>query len=582
MNLTWLDGLTIGLYLFFNLGIGFYYRRQANRGIEEFFISGRSSPWWLAGTSMAATTFASDTPLAITGMVATGGIAGNWLWWSFVFSGMLTVFVYSRLWRRANVVTDVEFSEIRYSGRPAAFLRGFRALYLAIPINCIVMGWVSLAMVKVLMLILDVDKITAILAVLFLTAITCAISGLAGLRGVLITDLTQFALMGSLSIALANFAVVGVGGLGALTESVIEVRGEAILAFFPDFDSPWMPMLTFFVYMAVNWWATWYPGAEPGGGGFIAQRMFSTRDERHSLLATLWFNIVHYALRPWPWIIVSLVSLVAYPDLADPESGYVLVMINYLPTSARGLMIAGFAAAFMSTISTLLNWGASYLSSDIYQRFINPAASERELVTTSRIATVLLAGIAAVVTFYMESIGGAWKLLLATGAGTGGVLILRWFWWRINAWSEVAAMATAFVVSIALQWQMGYDTDDPNDFAIVMLWTVSVTTIVWVTVTLLTGPEPYDKLLQFYKRVRPYPLLWGPIPAAAGDKDLRRSPMRDVAYWFTGCGLIYGALFGIGKLLFGELAISVAWFILCAICSWIIYSGLRSTRFSSR
>ncbi len=531
---------------------------------------------------MAATTFASDTPLAITGMVATGGIAGNWLWWSFVFSGMLTVFVYSRLWRRANVVTDVEFAEIRYSGRPAAFLRGFRALYLAIPINCIIMGWVSLAMVKVLMLILDIDKMTAILAVLCLTAITCTISGLAGLQGVLIADLAQFALMGSLSVALANFAVVGAGGLNALIKSVIEIRGEAVLGFFPDFDSPWMPMSTFFVYMAVNWWATWYPGAEPGGGGFIAQRMFSARNERHSLLATLWFNIVHYALRPWPWILVSLVSLVAYPDLSDPESGYVLVMIDYLPVSARGLMIAGFAAAFMSTISTLLNWGASYLSSDVYQRFINPAASERDLVTTSRIATILLAGIAAIVTFYMESIGGAWKLLLATGAGTGGVLILRWFWWRINAWSEVSAMATAFVVSIVLQLQMKYDTDNPDDFAIVMLWTVSVTTLVWVTVTLLTGPEPYSKLMQFYKRVHPYPLFWGPIATAAGDKYFRSSPMPDIAYWLTGCGLIYGALFGIGKLLFGELATSAAWFALCAVCSWSIHSGLRNMKFSDR
>lgn len=580
MNLTWLDGLIISLYLAFNLGIGFFYRRQAGRSIEQFFISGRSSPWWLAGTSMAATTFASDTPLAITGMVATGGIAGNWFWWSFAFSGMLTVFVYSRLWRRANVVTDVEFAEIRYSGRPAAFLRGFRALYLAIPINCIVMGWVSLAMVKVLMLILDIDKMTAILAVFALTAITCAISGLAGLQGVLITDLAQFALMGSLSIALANFAVVGVGGLNALTKSVIEVRGEAALGFFPDFDSAWMPISTFFVYMAVNWWATWYPGSEPGGGGFIAQRMFSTRDERHSMLATLWFNIVHYALRPWPWILVSLVSLVVYPDLADPESGYVLVMIDYLPSSARGLMIAGFAAAFMSTISTLLNWGASYLSSDIYQRFINPAASDHDLVTTSRITTISLAVIAAIVTFYMESIGGAWKLLLATGAGTGGVLILRWFWWRINAWSEVSAMATAFILSIALQWQMKYDIDNPNDFAIVMLWTVSVTTIVWVTVTLFTGPEPYDKLLQFYKRVRPYPLFWGPISTAAGDKYLRHGLIRDIAYWLIGCGLIYGALFGIGKLLLGEPAISVAWFVLCAVCSWTIHSGLRNMKFS--
>ncbi len=576
MKLTWLDGLVVGLYFFFNLAIGLYYRRRAGRGLDEFFVSGRSAPWWLAGTSMVATTFAADTPLAITGMVATGGIAGNWLWWNFVFSGMLTVFLYARLWRRAGVVTDVEFAEIRYSGRPAAFLRGFRALYLAIPINCIVMGWVNLAMVKVLMLVLGIDKTTAIFAVLGLTALTCAVSTLAGLRGVLIADLAQFVLMMGLAVALAVFAVSGIGGLGELTQRVTELRGEAALAFFPDFDSPWMPMLTFFVYIAVNWWATWYPGAEPGGGGFIAQRMFATRDERHSLLATLWFNIAHYALRPWPWILVGLVSLVAYPDLADAESGYVLVMVDYLPPSARGLMIAGFAAAFMSTISTLLNWGASYLINDFYQRFVEPDADESRLVAGGRIATILLAVISAAITFYMDSIAGAWKLLLATGAGTGGVLILRWFWWRVNAWSEVTAMVTAFAVSISLQWGMGYDTDDPNDFAVVMLWTVVLTSIAWVAVTFLTGPEPREKLILFYKRVRPYRVFWGPIPAAAGDAGPRPGPGRDLLHWAAGCGLIYAALFGVGKLLLGEITIAAVWLVVCAACARVIQTGLRN------
>ena len=575
MKLTWLDGLVVGLYFLFNLAIGLYYRRRAARGLDEFFVSGRSAPWWLAGTSMVATTFAADTPLAVTGMVATGGIAGNWLWWNFVFSGMLTVFLYARLWRRAGVVTDVEFAEIRYSGRPAAFLRGFRALYLAVAINCIVMGWVNLAMVKVLMLVLGIDKPTAILAVLGLTALTCAVSTLAGLRGVLIADLAQFVLMIGLAISLAIFAVEGVGGMAELTERVTAVRGESALAFFPDFDSPWMPMLTFFVYIAVNWWATWYPGAEPGGGGFIAQRMFSTRDERHSLLATLWFNIAHYALRPWPWILVGLVSLVAYPDLADAESGYVLVMVDYLPPSLRGLMLAGFAAAFMSTISTMLNWGASYLINDFYGRFVNPQAGEQRLVTAGRAATVLLALVSAGITFYMESIAGAWKLLLATGAGTGGVLILRWFWWRINAWSEIAAMVTAFAVSLSLQLWMGYNTDDPNDFAVVMLWTVAVTTVAWVAVTYLTGPEPRDKLISFYKRVHPYPILWGPIPAEAGDARSHRGPGRDLLHWAAGCGLIYAALFGVGKLLLGEIGVAAAWLVVCAVCARVIHGELR-------
>lgn len=574
MRLTWLDGLIIGLYFLCNLGVGLFYRRRAAQGLDEFFVAGRSAPWWLAGTSMVATTFAVDTPLAITGMVATGGIAGNWLWWNFVLSGMLTVFMYSRLWHRANILTDVEFTEIRYSGKPAAFLRGFRAIYLAIPINCIVMGWVNLAMVKVLMPVLGIDKLLAILIVLGLTALTCTVSTLAGLRGVLITDLAQFTLMIGLAIALAVFSVEGVGGISELTKRVVEMRGEDALAFFPNFNSPWMPMMTFFVYIAVNWWATWYPGAEPGGGGFVAQRMFSTPDEHQSLLATLWFNIAHYALRPWPWILVGLVSLVVHPDLTDAESGYTLVMIDFLPPAARGLMIAGFAAAFMSTISTMLNWGASYLINDFYQRFIHPTADQRKLVIASKIATVLLAIISAFITFYMESITGAWKLLLATGAGTGGVLILRWFWWRVNAWSEIAAMSTAFVVSIGLQWQMKYDTDDPNDFAVVMLWTVSITTIIWVAVTLLTRPEPRDKLITFYERIRPYHLLWGPISASEEHKRAQSSFNRDVLQWAAGCGLIYGALFGVGKILLGELLTGMTWLTLFAICFRILQVNL--------
>ena len=507
-------------------------------------------------------------------MVATGGIAGNWLWWNFVFSGMLTVFLYARLWRRAGVLTDVEFAEIRYSGKPAAFLRGFRALYLAIPINCIVMGWVNLAMVKILMLVLGIEKVDAILLVLGLTGLTCAVSALAGLRGVLVADLLQFVLMMSLAIALGVFAVQGVGGISELKAQLAALDGKGrALSFFPAEDSPWMPMLTFCVYIAVNWWATWYPGAEPGGGGFIAQRMFSARDERHSLLATLWFNVAHYALRPWPWIFVGLVSLVAFPNLEDPETGYVLVMLEYLPPYLRGLMIAGFAAAFMSTISTELNWGASYIINDFYRRFVKPDASEQRLVSAARIVTVLLAIASAVITFYMDSIAGAWKLLLATGAGTGGVLILRWFWWRINAWSEVSSMVAAFVVSVGLQLGAGYDTDDPHDFAVVMLITVSLTTAVWITVTFLTAPEPKEKLVAFYRRVRPYAAFWGLAARVASDVPPASGARRDLLSWVAGCGLIYGALLGMGKLLLGELSEAGLFALLAAISIWLIRKG---------
>src|SRR5499427_9304556 len=510
MQLTSVDWAVVALYFLFNLGIGFYYKSRAGKNVNEFFLSGRNIPWWLAGTSMVATTFAADTPLAVTGMVAKGGIAGNWLWWNMAASGLLTVFFYARLWRRSGVMTDVEFTEIRYAGRPAAFLRGFRALYLGIPINCIILGWVNLAMVKILMLILSVTKLEALAIVLGLIAITSFISTLAGLWGVLVTDLFQFVIKMSMVIALAVAAVAAVGGIDQLKLKLADVdraRGLAsggagsVLSFVPDLNSAWMPMLTFLVYVSVVWWATWYPGAEPGGGGFVAQRMLSARDEKHSLLATLWFNIAHYAVRPWPWILTALASVILYPGLKDPETGYIRVMIDYLPASLRGLMVAAFAAAFMSTIGTQLNWGASYLVNDFYRRFLARGRSERHYVLISQVATVVLTVVAAVVTFYMDSIAGAWKLLIVTGAGTGTVLILRWYWWRINAWSEVSAMASAFVVSVLMQTVFGLDSDDPVGFAKIMLWTVGITTAVWLICTFATAPEPEEKLVAFYRLV---------------------------------------------------------------------------------
>src|SRR5712671_4044001 len=412
MRLTIIDWIVIGAYFALNVGIGFYYKSRASKSISEFFLSGRNVPWWLAGTSMVATTFAADTPLVVTGLVAKNGIAGNWIWWSFLMSGMLTVFFYARLWRRAGVTTDIEFAEIRYSGKPAAFLRGFRAVYLGIFVNCIILGWVNLAMVKILGLIFGITKLEALAVVLALIALTSAISTLSGLWGVLVTDMVQFVIKMGMVIALAVFAVNAVGGMAAMkAQLVTSGRGEA-LNLVPDLHSAWMPMITFLVYISLNWWATWYPGAEPGGGGYVAQRMFCAKDEKHSLLATLWFNIAHYAVRPWPWILVGLVSLVAFPGLEKPETGYIRVMIAYLPPSLRGLMVAAFAAAYMSTIATQLNWGASYLVNDFYRRFWNKHASDRHYVNASQVATVLLTLISAVVTFYMDSIAGAWKLLI--------------------------------------------------------------------------------------------------------------------------------------------------------------------------
>src|SRR4249920_895839 len=482
MTLTIVDWLVIGGYFALNLAIGLYYARRARGSTTEFFLSGRNVPWWLAGTSMVATTFAADTPLLVTGMVARYGIAGNWLWWNMAASGMLTVFVYARLWRRAGVMTDVEFAELRYSGRPAAFLRGFRALYLGIPINCIVMGWVNLAMLKILQVTLGLDATGALWALLALLIFTAFYTTLAGLWGVLVTDLVQFVLKMGMVVALAYFAVRATGGLSALEDKVRQLDaaagGGSRLAFFPSTDSAWMPAITLFVYLGVSWWASWYPGAEPGGGGYVAQRIFSAKNERHGLFATLWFNIAHYALRPWPWILTALASLVLYPDLADKEAGYIRTLMdpNVFPVYLRGFMLAAFAAAYMSTIGTQLNWGASYVINDFYRRFVKRDGGERHYVIASQLVTVLLMIVSLIVTFNLESIGAAWKLLLVTGAGTGTVLLLRWFWWRVNAWSEVTAMIVAAAVSLFLQLRWNWDSDDPRQFAYLMLTTVAITT----------------------------------------------------------------------------------------------------------
>src|SRR5689334_2813801 len=457
MKLSVFDWSVIAAYFLFNLGIGVYYARRAKGSTSEFFLSGRGVPWWLAGTSMVATTFAADTPLAVTGFVAKNGIAGNWLWWNMVLSGMLTVFLYARLWRRAGVMTDVEFAELRYSGKPAAFLRGFRALYLGLPINCIILGWVNLAMVKILELTFGLDKTGALKIVIGMLIFTAFYTAISGLWGVLVTDLFQFALKMGMVIVLAILAVNAVGGIDQLKAKIGTMDAAAgagsRLAFFPAYNSAWMPVITLFVYLGVIWWSTWYPGAEPGGGGYVAQRIFSAKNEKHGLLATLWFNVAHYALRPWPWILTALASLILYPTLVDKESGYIKTLLdpNVFPTYLRGFMLAAFAAAYMSTIGTQLNWGASYVINDFYRRFLNRTATDRHYVVASQFVTVLLMMVSLIVTRYMDSIGGAWKLLLVTGAGTGTVLLLRWFWWRINAWSEVSAMICAAVVSIFLQ-----------------------------------------------------------------------------------------------------------------------------------
>ena len=582
MQLGLVDWLAVAAYFLFNILIGLWFRKRATASTADFFVGGRKVSWWLAGTSMVATTFAADTPLAVTGMVAAHGIAGNWLWWNMLMSGMLTVFFYARLWRRAGVLTDVEFAEIRYGGPPAAFLRGFRALYLGLPINCIIMGWVNLAMVKILMLVFGIGKVEALGIVFAIMLFTALVSTLSGIWGVLVTDLFQFVLKMGMMILLAFFAVRSVGGMEALVEKILELDsaregGGSILSFVPEVGSVWMPMLTFMVYLAVNWWATWYPGAEPGGGGYIAQRILCARDEKHSLLATLWFNIAHYALRPWPWILTALCSLVLYPSLADKESGFIMTVIDpaVVPAALRGLMIAAFAAAYMSTISTQLNWGASYLVNDFYRRFIVRRRGERHYVLASQAATLLIMVLSCVVTYYQDSIAGAWKFLIAIGAGTGSVLILRWFWWRINAWSEVAAMATSFCVSLFLQLVVGMDNDDPLDFAWIVLLTVAASSVVWLGATLLTKPEKMEVLEAFYRRVRPGASLWGPVAAAASDVPRSGGLAFNLLDWFSGCVMVYMTLFGVGKLIFGETLPGFGFLAIALVAGGVIYRDLN-------
>ncbi len=561
MTLSAIDWAIVAGYFVLTTVIGLLFTKRGGESLNEYFLSGRNVPWWLAGFSMVATTFAADTPLVVTGLVAAHGVAGNWLWWNMVMSGMLTVFFFARLWRRANVLTDAEFAEVRYSGKPARFLRGFRAIYLAIPINLIILGWVTRAMIKVLTISLGVSPYVAV-GICFV--ITVVYSTAAGLRAVLWTDLVQFLIMMSAVIILAFYVVDAVGGMAALKAGVIAKFGSeaAAIGVLPVSVGPsglsayaWMPMLTLAVFLSVQWWAAWYPGAEPGGGGYIAQRIFSAKSERDGVLATLFFQIAHYALRPWPWIITGLATVILYPDATDKEAAYVHAFVDYLPSPWKGLIVAGFAAAYMSTVATHLNWGASYLVNDVYKRFWKSSASEQHYVNVSRVATIFIFLASIGVTSQLSSVEQAWKFLLALGAGTGLVLILRWYWWRINAWSEISAMIASFVVSI-IAFQVvpqRFAVGDPNADATVMLITVGVSTVVWLAVTFMTKPEPDRVLVTFYKRVRPGGRGWRRIAEAAGHgAEGIEGGILPWTNWIAGIIAVYSSLFGIGKLIFGE------------------------------
>jgi SSS family solute:Na+ symporter len=598
MVLTVTDWVVIGVYLLLNLLISLYYRRRSSGSTEEFFVSGRNVSWWLAGTSMVATTFAADTPLLVTGLVAKNGISGNWLWWSQCLSGMMTVFFFARYWRRSEIVTDVEFVELRYGGKPAAFLRGFRAMYLGALMNCLILGWVIKAMISITTVLLgdaiaqgrvlniavgshnlfsytlgEPSHTALLICVLILVPFTGIYTFIGGLWGVLVTDLFQFILKMSMIIVLAWVAVAKIGGMALLKVQLSHVNDAvrhtgqptgSVLSFFPSFHLGWttdaiwtLPVITFALYLAVQWWASWYPGAEPGGGGYVAQRMFSAKDEKNSLGATLWFNIAHYAMRSWPWIVTGLVAVAVYSPLgglhpsaefaAEPEKGYVMVLRDFLPPALRGLMVAAFLAAFMSTVGTQLNWGTSYLINDFYRRFVKRQASEKHYVLVSKLFIVLLVILSGYTAAHITSIQSAWQLLLGMGAGTGGVLLLRWYWWRINAWSEISSMIAAFVVSVSLT-QVNFSGNSSVVFAKTAMITTAATTVVWVITTLLTAPETEERLLKFYRRVQPTVYGWKHIAAIA--KEIK--PVRDFGAntfdWIMGCTLVYCCMFGIGEL----------------------------------
>jgi solute:Na+ symporter, SSS family len=606
MRFTLLDWTAVVAYLAITLVLGLYFRRRSGRSVDDYFVSGRNVSWWLAGTSMVATTFAADTPLVVTGLVYRQGIAGNWLWWSMLPSGMMTVFLFARLWRRSGLLTDVQFAELRYAGKPAAFLRGFRSLYLGLLMNCLILGWVAKAMISIIHDLFGVTNLEATaITVLALIPFTGLYVSLGGLWGVLWTDLFQFVLKMGIVIGVAFYAVRAAGGMTGLiariqAEHVAHPGSGNALGFFPDFshgitaEMLWtLPAITFIMHIAMQWWASWYPGAEPGGGGYIAQRIFSARNEKDGLLSVLWFNIAHYALRPWPWIITALAAIVLFPNLGEHgESGYMLVVRNYVPHAFVGLIVAGFLAAFMSTIATQLNWGASYLVSDFYRRFLKKDASEGHYVNVSRLATVLLVGFSALVAWNLNSVGDAWRIVLELGAGTGAVYMLRWYWWRINAWSEISAMISSLVVTLGLRWQwlwlalthgersVPFIGQDSVVFAKTALTTTLVTTVIWVAVTLLTKPESEKVLLEFYRKVRPDVAGWKPIASRAAEVPQTRELGRNLVDWALGCLMIYFVLFGTGKLLLQQTRTGSILLVASAVCAALLYRDV-SRRWSS-
>ena len=622
-QLHWLDISVIVLFFIIIFGIAAYYSRRAGRDTGQFFLSGRNMPWYIAGTAMVATTFAADTPLAVTELVARNGIAGNWLWWNLAIGAILTVFFFARLWRRAGIMTDVEFVELRYSGKAAAALRGFRSIYLGLFMNAIVMGWVNKAMEKIFHV--TIPGVDSFLLVIIAASIIALYASASGLLGTARTDSFQFvfAMVGCIVLAVIVIKLPQIGSTVALKEQI----APQVLSFFPRIGHVSAAGITggalalstgaFFAHIGLQWWSSWYPGADPGGGGYIAQRMMSAKDEKHSLFATLWFTIAHYTIRPWPWILVALAALVVLPRAQNPEAlkqenpvlfeqvervyrdgdfiagqedafspefrqfyekyentvdpgvMYPKLMLRYLPVGLLGLLIAVFLAAYMSTIASQLNWGTSYLINDFYKRFIKKNAEEKHYVLVSRLGIILMVVFSLLITkYFLTTISGAWEFIINASAGMGAVLILRWFWWRINAWSEISAMIAPLIIYPIARF--GFGMQSP----ITLYPIVFGTTIVWLIVTFLTEPVRRDVLHNFYRKVHPGGVGWravaAELPEVASDAGFGRLFVN----WICGVILVYSTLFGLGRLIFAEwqgfvyLAVGVA-------SGWVIWNNLK-------
>ncbi len=554
MILSTLDWTIVGAYFTLSLIVGIWASKQAGTDTKSFFLAGRNMPWWLLGVSMVATTFSTDTPNLVTDLVRQNGVSGNWGWWAFLLTGMLTVFVYANLWRRSGVLTDIEFYELRYSGKPAAFLRGFRALYLGLVFNVLVMGAVSLAAVKFGEIVLGLPGWVMLTIA---CSITLVYSTLGGLKAVIITDFVQFtlAMIGSIW---GMFYILGLPEIGGLSNLISHTNVVGKLSLIPDLSNPnaWVPVLL--VPLAVQWWASYYPGAEPGGGGYIAQRMFSAKDEKNAVGATFFFNVAHYALRPWPWIMIALASLVIFPELSDIQKAFPNLpadklghdvaypaMLTLLPSGLLGLVAASLIAAFMSTMSTQLNLGASYLVNDFYHRFIRPDATEKQLVRAGRLFTVISIFLGGGLGLLLTSAGQAFTLLLMIGAGTGMIYILRWFWWRINAYTEIVAM----ISSIIIAGYFNFGNSGLEGWQKIVIGAV-LTTIVWVVATYFTPPDDKETLRKFVKKVNPGGPGW--VKYSDGVSTEPWPVPHGILSMVLGCTAVYGFLLGVGQLIYGH------------------------------